>query len=429
MNPSSTPARSWVYGSVVLVAPFAALATGDAAPVIVALPFLIPFLIGWLTERRARPDVEFSLPVDRVPEHTPVAFEVGLRGPFTTAHLRLQPPDGLLIDDVEGGRLVGEDGIVASLVEGHARVRLTLVPVRWGAFRVGEVTILATGPFRMRFGTVTVEASDLLTVLPGDEKVRRLVEPVSTNMHVGDLMSGRRGAGIEPAALRPWVPGDPVSSLNWRASARSGRPWVTERHVDRSGDLVIVLDWVVARSADVEVSVREVSRIAGSLVAAYGATRHRLGLLSLGGRIHWFGLGSGPVHEHRLLGAILEIQATASPVWMAVDRLLPRAIRPPSMVVFVTPLIDEGVAGRIRRLALAGIDVAVIGVDPTPWLWVSPGRIGAAALRLWRLERDDTITRLRRSGVGVGEWKPGRPLGEVLEEVETWRRRLRRLRA
>ena len=84
--------------------------------------------------------------------------------------------------------------------------------------------------------------------------------------HVVDLMSrpsdegrfsGRRGGG-DPMSLREFVSGDPVSSIHWRSTARTGTPVVMEREQPLSGMLVLLVagagtgdDWeaAVARAA------------------------------------------------------------------------------------------------------------------------------------------------------------------------------------
>lgn len=293
---------------------------------------------------------------------------------------------------------------------------------------MGGATVTMPGPAGMVSAGVTVDARDDLVVLPETETVRRLVEPYDTNLHAGDITARARGSGSDPAELRPWVEGDSPRALNWRASSRSDRLWVTERHADRNGDLILVIDSVVTPGSSMEEAMASAVRITASLIRAYGAERHRLGLVSLSGFNRWFGLETGSFHEHRLLAAAMATQTLTDPVWMAVDRVLDRAVRPPSMVVFVSPLLEDGLLGRVLRLARAGIDVVTIGIDVSPWLPVPHDRTQLLGRRLFLLERQRVLDRLRGAGVAVSEWQPGRPLDEMLEEVEQWRRRAQRAR-
>jgi hypothetical protein len=97
-------------------------------------------------------------------------------------------------------------------------------------------------------------------------------------------------------------------------------------------------------------------------------------------------------------------------------------------VVFVSPLLDDEFVGRMRSLARAGMDVLTLSVDVSAWMPAPRDRIQVVARRLWAMERQSVLDRLGGAGVAVGEWRVGRSLEEVLEEVEEWRRRARRVR-
>lgn len=413
---------------MVVAAPFATLALGDPAPALVALPLALFLVVGLVMPGASEPVMELELDSEETVEDAFVPFEVGLVARASVAHVKLKLPEGVHITSATGARLLEDGGLVVPLRNGKGEVRGELAAGRWGAYLLGKAEVTVTGPLRIRFHTASISQALSLVVVPDEERTRSLVEPLVTNMHTGDVTSAYRGSGLEIAEMRRWAPGDPGRAINWRATARSDDVWVTDRFAERNGDLMLVVDSLVAPGSDVEGSVRRVVEIAAALVGAYGRQRHRLGLLSLGGPVRWFGLDSGAVHEHRLLAALLAIGATSSPIWMAVDRVFDRTLRRPSMVVFITPLMDAGVAGRIRRLARSGLDVVAIAVDPASWMRQSADAAGRLAPRIWRMERERTISRLRADGVAVGEWRPEKSLDELLEEVERWRRRLRRAR-
>lgn len=434
MSTSTSPVtaltpRAWIYTAVSVVAPFLALGLGDPAPVLVAAPMAMLLTFGLLTQPRGQATLESSIDAGQVFEQGRVRLELDVVADGSHAHVDLRLPTGLAIEEVDGARRAGRSGLVVGLRRGRGRAEVVVRAERWGGYRIGDAVIRISGSVAMRVIRFEVEGLHRLAVLPESAEIRRLIEPLSTSMHSGDLVSARRGPGFEMAETRRWAPGDSPRSINWRASARSDRLWVTERHADRNGDLILVVDPVAEPGSDVEQAVRHLVELAAGLVDAYGASRHRLGLIDIGGLTRWFGLDSGPLHHHRLLEAVISIQMTPSPVWMAVDRVLDRAVRPPSMVVFVTPLVDGGVVGRIRRLAIAGIDVMALAVDPAPWARPTGDDPHRLARRIWRMERARAIDLLRSIGVAVGEWSPGAPVDELMEEVELWRRRMRRLRA
>ena len=58
----------------------------------------------------------------------------------------------------------------------------------------------------------------------------------------GDIAGARRGHGFELLGLRPYVPGDPLRALDWKASARSHQSWVRIFAQDERLELLLMLD-------------------------------------------------------------------------------------------------------------------------------------------------------------------------------------------
>lgn len=419
-------ARGWTYLIVAVFGPFASLLLGDPAPALIALPAMLISVFGIRAGAGSSPRLEVGLSTDQTLEGEPVTMTIAVHAHARWAHLLPGLPAEIEMSSVTGARAV-PGGLVVP-VDGSGTATLEIVARRWGTYRLGEMDMTVFGPLGVVARSLSFPSAETLVVLPGVEKARVLVEPISTNLHGGDLVSAQRGRGSALAELRPWSPGDSPRSINWRATLRSDQTWVTERHADRSGDLVLVIDSVLEPGSDVEPAVTRAVRIAAALVEAYGHGRHRLGLVSLGGFTRWFGLDSGRVHEHRLLAAAMATQATPEPVWMAVDRILDHTVRPPSMVVFVSPLLDDALIGRIHRLARARIDVTVVAIEIDSWLRSPSDHTRRLARRIWHLEREALVDRLRQAGVAVVEWRPRRPLDELMREMEEWRRRLRRAR-
>src|SRR5665213_487948 len=52
----------------------------------------------------------------------------------------------------------------------------------------------------------------------------------------------RRGSGGEFASLREYTPDDPFRSIDWKASARRGKPMVAQYEVERAQQIVVALD-------------------------------------------------------------------------------------------------------------------------------------------------------------------------------------------
>jgi uncharacterized protein (DUF58 family) len=98
-------------------------------------------------------------------------------------------------------------------------------------------------------------------------------------------------------------------------------------------------------------------------------------------------------------------------------------------VLALTPLLDERAIGALADLRTRGFDLAIIEVSPMPY--VEPGETESErlALRVWQLRREAIRSRYRSLGVPVVEWSDEVPLEAAIEEVRTYRRHARTVRA
>ena len=69
-------------------------------------------------------------------------------------------------------------------------------------------------------------------------KARRLVN----DLFLGEYHAVFRGRGIEFDELRPYVPGDDVRSIDWKALARTGNPLIRRYREDRDLTVLFVVD-------------------------------------------------------------------------------------------------------------------------------------------------------------------------------------------
>ena len=144
---------------------------------------------------------------------------------------------------------------------------------------VGEVWLRA----RDRTGLVRfegrVDRRRPLRIYPAPERLRRLITPARTQAATGSEVAPVRAEGLEFADTRPFVPGDRVRSVNWRATARRGSLVVNERHPERNADVVIFLDsFAEARATDqgtLEQAVRAAATLALTLPRAARPGRSR----------------------------------------------------------------------------------------------------------------------------------------------------------
>ncbi|HET7600749.1 MAG TPA: DUF58 domain-containing protein, partial [Gemmatimonadales bacterium] len=262
-------------------------------------------------------------------------------------------------------------------------------------------------------------------VFPATIPLRTLPRPTHAQASVGDHLSHALGEGIEPGDVRQFAPGDRIRHVNWRASLRLGRLYVTQRHRERNADVVLMLDTLADVGAPPHTALDLGVRAAASLAAAYLARKDRVGLITYGGVMSWVRPGSGAVQYERLADGLLRAEVVFTYVAKDLARVPPRVLSPQALVIAVTPLLDARFARAVLDLAARGLDLVVLVVSPVAITraLVDGARLDTLASRLWALERRTELAALRRQGLVVIDWQPPEPLEAAL--VRARRRRLR----
>jgi len=350
-----------------------------------------------------------------------------------TLILRTEEPIGrleLLLDLPEGLNVDGANPQIVRLDWQQRReLDFTLRCARWGGYVVGDFVLRSPEVFGLLVHEWRLERRQPLKVYPRGEALQRLLRPLETQAFAGNQVPRARGEGVEFADLRPFVPGDRVRRVNWRATARRGEPWVTETHPERNSDVVIFLDtFLEARQRD-EGTLDLAVGAAASLATHYLREKDRVGLVAFGGVINWLHVSSGVVQVYRILDSLLDAEIFLSYAWKDIDLLPVRALPPQALVIALSPLLDERAVRTLLDLRARGFDLAVVEISPVPFAPAGRDELDKLARRLWLLRREALRSRYLRLGVPVVEWREGAPLQAALEEVRTFRRHARVTRA
>jgi uncharacterized protein (DUF58 family) len=188
-----------------------------------------------------------------------------------------------------------------------------------------------------------------------------------------------RGEGVESDGLRPYVPGDDVRALDWRVTARTGRPHVRERTPEREMEVRVLVDRSASLRAGPSPWPEQATVESASLLSS---AAFRLGLrcgmtLFSGEVVSEVPPGRGRSHLRRTL-AVLD------------------GTPPSGMGTALAPAL-EGVMARLRTRAL----VAIVSD-----FRLTPEARGQAALALARAARRHDLLpiRIRAPDVrGVGK--------------------------
>jgi uncharacterized protein (DUF58 family) len=407
-----------VYGAFAAFVFVLALALGRPELAALAAPFALILVLGLASPRPGMVRTALEVKKERVLEGDEVEAELVTRASSRTPALYLSffLPHGVRLAEGEPAFLLGLDA------EEERRVPLRLACDRWGAYKLGDAIWRVSDAAGLRFMDARVHGQTLLQVYPRTERLWSLVKPLETQPFAGNRLARARGEGIEFADIRPYVPGDRLRHVNWRASSLHQTLHVNEQHPERNSDVIIFVDsFAEARGQD-EGTLDLAVRAAASLASHYLSVRDRVGFVSFGGLVRWLTPSSGSIQHYRIIEALLETEIAFSFAWKDIDALPSRSLTPQALVVAVTPLLDERGLHALLNLRRRGFDLVVIEISPLAYVGDNRDSLDILAARFWRLWRDAMRFRFEQSGVAVIEWDGRVPLAAMVEEVTAFHR-------
>jgi uncharacterized protein (DUF58 family) len=417
---AATP-KLGAYAGLAALGMLAGLVLGRPEVVALAAPFAIYLCVGLIAAGRPEIELRVTPARERALEGDTLRIDVELYAEQTVAEVEiaLEIPAGLRLGESKHPVAVRLEGQEPKLVE------LELMAEHWGAYLVGLVSIRARDGFGLFVHEQELDLRRPLKVYPRAEVLREMVRPIETQVYSGNQVARVKGEGIEFADLRPYVPGDRVRRINWRASARRRELWVNEHHPERNADVVVFLDSFAEARRESEGTLDQSVRAAAALLAGYAGQRDRVGFVSFGGIVRWLQPASGLNQLYRVVDALLDTEITLNYAWKGIDLIPPRVLPPQALVLALTPLLDERSATALLDLRARGFDLAVVDVSPIPYAEPGGQEIEQLAFRLWKLRREVLRARYESVGVSIVEWDVAKPFVSALEEVTAFRRRVR----
>jgi uncharacterized protein (DUF58 family) len=128
----------------------------------------------------------------------------------------------------------------------NANTRATLsykiLPRRRGAYTFSAINVR----YRSRLGLLWKEsrsrAERTVKVYSDLVALKELSVKLSKSSELGDLRMRKRGHGTDFASLREYVSGDDTRNIDWKATARRGRPVVRVYEVEQDQTLMVLVD-------------------------------------------------------------------------------------------------------------------------------------------------------------------------------------------
>jgi uncharacterized protein (DUF58 family) len=301
----------------------------------------------------------------------------------------------------------------------HERLDATLTPIRRGRYAMTAPVVRRTGPLGLgRWDRRSAMDDVEFAVFPDLVNARRLVLRVRKGRFgsAGRQARGPLGLGTEFELIREYAPDDDIRQVNWRATARVGRPMSNQYRVEQDRDLHCLLD--AGRLMTAPVGDRSRIDVGLDVMTALGLVADELG--------DRFGVVAFDSEVQRRLpsrrnGGEAAVRACFDLEARSVDSDYERAFQlvagtKRSMVIVVTDLLDESAAASLvaavptlaRRHAVVVASVRdpllhdIMRREPTSPVDVYEASVGAAVLAA----QGRAATRLRAAGATVIEASP-----------------------
>jgi uncharacterized protein (DUF58 family) len=261
---------------------------------------------------------------------------------------------------------------------------------------------------------VQIEAKGRLFVFPPVMSLRHVaIRPRRTRVYAGTIPARAGGAGTEFFDVREYHEGDPLRSINWRASAHHEEALFSNQfQQERVADVGIVLDGrprtnrFASGHSLFEFSVQASAALADALLAQ----GNRVGLLVYASFLRWTIPGYGKVQRERILYSLAHARPGGSDVFADLEHLPTRLFPPESQIILVSPLHEEDLMPLVQLRSL-GYQVLVVSPNPLKFelSYLPKDRIIELAGRVIRMERALFMQKLQRADIQILDWDVHEP--------------------
>ncbi len=293
----------------------------------------------------------------------PVRFQVGV-GSQVTLHFvntgRALQVD-LRDDSPQAFESTPDTLSIALAASSRGRVHYATTPSKRGKFSFGDVHLRVRGPFGFVWHERTVPAAVAVSVFPDMRGASRLLlsDAALDFVNLGLRQLRRDGRGSEFARLRDYAQGDSARDVDWKATARRGRPVTRVMESERSQTVLIGVDAGRSMAARVDGLTKLDHAVNAALFLAFVAVRNgdKVGLVVFADGIKTY---LAPANGRLQYRKIVDALYTAKPHLTYVDYLalfkeLNLRLMKRSLLCVFTDFIDEDQAQTMvdpmRRLA------------------------------------------------------------------------------
>ncbi len=208
--------------------------------------------------------------------------------------------------------------------------------------------------------------SDVAALIPRAKQFEILARRAADSLSYGTDFSPSLGPGVEYLQSRPYQIGDSIRAIDWRATARTGKPWVREYETLRQIPCYLLID----TSTSMFVTSHSVSKLQTALRVAGGLA---LACLDQVRPVGVLGIGETDIHvqptlrRDTIMQWLLQLSATGQNETTNTGeriRRLQSALNSMTMLILLSDLHDPSAMPAFKLLAARHDCIALQFRDP-----------------------------------------------------------------
>lgn len=261
----------------------------------------------------------------------------------------------LYVKDDPPSRFLTPSRELRSVVPGFGSVLLTYrtTPRQRGRFSFGDIHVRGRSLLSLSLWQKRIAAAREVDVYPDILSVRRydLLLRAQRLEQAGFRRTRRRGPGTDFESLREYVPDDEYRRIDWKATARRGRPFTREYEQERGRTIMLLIDAGRMMSAQVGELSKLDHAVNAALMLAYVALSRddSVGLIVFADTVKALvPPRKGRAYLQRIVEELYDVQPTMTePDYRTAMYHLHDRARKRSLAVLFTDLVDEQASRRL----------------------------------------------------------------------------------
>lgn len=259
-----------------------------------------------------------------------------------------------LMKCANGDGLHYRDGSRALFFPGFKRkveFSYTVEPLPRGEFHLSEISMKTGDIFGFIEKTVSVEARQNVLVYPRYENIYSW-DPLEQHEQ-----GSRRGLhsfehdNTSVSTIRDYAPGDRLSWLDWKSTARTRKMLTKEFDRPVNEDLIICLDRRSSIYSNEDPNFERAVSASASMVRYAIKHGSSTGFVSFGKDKTLFPLGTGNEQQWRIFYHLAGVKPDGKGNYMTVVHQAFRRFHVKSNIIYITPKVDESALSLLTRLA------------------------------------------------------------------------------